>query len=418
MMTEELQATPAPAAQDQGSPAWPSPARYIGLVVLLLGAVLVPLLLRPISAQIFLGFLIGFLMYQYLAALMRYTGVRYGLAVLVTYVVIALICVVLLINIVPVFVQGLGSLSTAIEAAEAEVRAELAAQAEPVSPELTLQALSEQLSTGLSQLSADGGAWASRLAQGLVSVLGNLISLGSVVVSALLFSFFLMLDLARGQGALKGWVPPRYHREAGLLLLSLDRIWGGYLTAQIIYALVLTAGSWLQYTLMGVPFPVVLAVVNGTLSLIPTIGGLIGSLVVAVPCALLGSTVWPDMNPLVFALLVMLVNVLVTQISYNFIAVPVIGKAVRLPMSVVFAGVLLGFAAGSLVLAFLMVPILSTLRALGGYVLAKAARRDPFPGQELPDIIPPGFFGQFYLEQHRRMVPKAGQEQPVEKAAG
>jgi hypothetical protein len=73
---------------------------------------------------------------------------------------------------------------------------------------------------------------------------------------------------------------------------------------------------------------------------------------------------------------------------------PIVGKFVQLPTVLVLVGVLAGLALGSIVLAFLAVPILSTLVIVGGYVLSKIARRDPFPGEEVPDPPGEGFFSQ------------------------
>ena len=73
------------------------------------------------------------------------------------------------------------------------------------------------------------------------------------------------------------------------------------------------------------------------------------------------------------------INILITQISYTFVLLPILGKAVRLPISVVLIGVLVGFALGSLLFAFLAVPLLATLRVLVGYVLAKSNCASPSP---------------------------------------
>ena len=70
------------------------------------------------------------------------------------------------------------------------------------------------------------------------------------------------------------------------------------------------------------------------------------------------------------------------------------GKFVQLPTVLGLVGVLAGLALGSIALSFVEVPILSTLVIVGGYVLAKIARRDPFPGEEVLDPPWEGFFSQ------------------------
>jgi predicted PurR-regulated permease PerM len=179
--------------------------------------------------------------------------------------------------------------------------------------------------------------------------------------------------------------------------MKLDRVWVGYMVAQVIYGTALAIFSFFEYALLGVPYPFVMAVLTGLISLIPTIGGILASLVVAIPCLLLGSTVFTDMSNGTFALLVVAINVVITQVTYNFFALPIVGKFVKLPTAVVFVGVLIGVALNSIILAFLAVPILSTVTIVGGYVLAKVAQREPFPGETLPDPPEAGFFSQLVI---------------------
>jgi predicted PurR-regulated permease PerM len=208
---------------------------------------------------------------------------------------------------------------------------------------------------------------------------------------------FLLLAMGNARGTLSGWVPSGSRRETTLLLTKLDHIWVGYMASQVIYGLALGVFSYFQYALLGVPYPFAMAVITGVFSLIPTIGGFLDSLIVAVPCLLLGSTVLTGMSNLTFALLVWGINIVITQLTYNFLALPIVGKFVQLPTVLVVVGVLVGLALGSIVLAFLAVPILSTLVIVGGYILAKIARRDPFPGEEAPDPPEEGFFSQLLI---------------------
>jgi predicted PurR-regulated permease PerM len=167
--------------------------------------------------------------------------------------------------------------------------------------------------------------------------------------------------------------------------------------AQVIYGSLLALVSLVQYTLMGVPFPVAMSLLTGVISLIPTLGGLLSSVIVASFCLIFGSSVFVDMSNGAFALLVVTIDVLKTQITYNFIALPIVGRYVKLPVSVVFVGVLVGLAFGSIILAFLVVPILSTLRIIGSYILSKVMGREPFPGETVPDPPEAGFFSQLLI---------------------
>ncbi len=105
------------------------------------------------------------------------------------------------------------------------------------------------------------------------------------------------------------------------------------------------------------------------------------------------------MDPLVFALMVTLINDIVFTVAYNFGALPVIGKLVRLPYSFTFTGVMHGFAFNNVLLAFLIIPLFSTLRVVFTYFLAKIIGREPFPGVEKPTGPAKGFLSQFLLDE-------------------
>ena len=248
-------------------------------------------------------------------------------------------------------------------------------------------------------LGNDAGSW---LIQTLESVFGGVFGLLGVLFGGLFFSFLLLLAMGQAQGMMKDWVRPRYRREATLLLTKLDGIWTGYMASQVVYGIALAALSFVEYLLLGVPYPLLMAIITGLVSLIPTVGGLLASAIVAIPCLLLGSSVMTDMPPTTFALLVLGINIVITQVTYNFLALPIVGKYVNLPTAFVLVGVLIGLALGSIVLAFLAVPILSTVFMAFRYVLAKVSAREPFPGEKVPDPPKPGFFSQLLVVSSHR----------------
>jgi predicted PurR-regulated permease PerM len=235
------------------------------------------------------------------------------------------------------------------------------------------------------------GGPAADAIRGLIASIASLVGISFI---ALIFSYWLTSDLFGARGALGGWLAGDTRRQISILLRRLDQIWIGYLTAEIIFGLVMTVTSLVEYWILGVPYFALMAVLTGLLTLIPSIGGLISTIVVAIPCLVFGSTRFPEMDPVAFTVLVAVINTLTTQIAYNLIAVPIIGRYVRLPASLVLIAVLIGVATGNFLLAFLIVPILSSVGIGARYILPKARGLDPYPGEDPPETPEEGLFGQ------------------------
>ena len=86
------------------------------------------------------------------------------------------------------------------------------------------------------------------------------------------------------------WVPPNMQVDFKSLLSAMDQMWVRYMLVQVIYGSCIAAGSFLIFILLGVPAPLPLAIVSGLLSIVPIIGGLLASFVIAIICLMLGST--------------------------------------------------------------------------------------------------------------------------------
>ncbi|MEJ2262641.1 MAG: AI-2E family transporter [Anaerolineales bacterium] len=356
---------------------WEKPARYMAAAFLVVAAALLLSLLIPIFQIVALSFMFAFVFFLPIQKIVsRFPG-HHGRVVVISYLLIAVLLALLVYGGLKYFVAGMNNLSVDLDRANAS--------------------LSVPSGEFPGQILKDVADVSSTLLAGVISLLGRLVQGIGLAVTALILSLMLLLNLHQARGFLADWIPARYQPEIAQLLLNLDRIWVGYIFANVIYGAVVGLGSFVEYRLLGVPYPLVMAVITGVITPIPTIGGLLASLIVAVPCFFLGSSVFVDLPNGTFTLLVYFLNVAITQISYYLVALPVIGRLSRLPTALVFIGVTAGMVTGNILLAFLSVPILSTIVISGKYVLSKILQLDQVPGQEPVESRQPGFFSQLLL---------------------
>ena len=353
---------------------WEKPARYLIAAFLIIGGVLLLALIIPIFQIVALAFMFAFVFFLPIQKIASRYPDRYGLIVVIFYLLIAILFILLFYNSLKNFAVGINNLSGDLNNASAGLN----------------------FPTGdfAGRIIKDVADFSDKLLTGVVSLVGRLVAGIGLAVTAFVLSLMLLLNLHQARGFLADWVPERFQGEITQLLLYLDHIWVGYISANVVYGAAVGLGSFVEYLLLGVPHPFVMAVITGVITPIPTIGGLLASIIVAVPCYFLGSSVFVDMPNGTFTLLVYALNVAVTQLSYYLVALPIIGKLTKLPTALVFIGVTIGMLGGNILLAFLSVPILSTIVILGKFLLSKVLRLDHIPGQPLVEATQPGFFSQ------------------------
>ncbi len=230
---------------DQPHNLWPTPARYLALIILLLGLLGILAFVKPVFNTIALGFVFAFLFYSPINRVSKRLKDKYGLAAGLFYVLFSILLILLLLG-------GLGYFVTSLENLQQEII--------PAIDTLELPAaIPATVTSGIQNLAT----WFSDALSNLVSGLAGLIGL---VIVGLFFSALLLLNLHQARGVLEKWIPDRHKNEVGQILTNLDNVWVGYMTAQIIYCAVLASASWVEYTLLGVPYPFLMAILTGFIS--------------------------------------------------------------------------------------------------------------------------------------------------------
>jgi predicted PurR-regulated permease PerM len=376
---------------------WPNTARYIGALIFILALLALIFFVSPILRALVSALLLAFIVDIPIRYFSRRTKVSYLRIALIIYLLLYILAALFLFVGWRFLVDYLPGVISDLSAGLSKLQS-------------TLQGISQETTTSgpvvvslrLDNLVMLLEAAVKYLLDVLSAPIVTYAKFAIVVVYvgfALFLSNLLIFSAYGARGRLRYWVPEVFDREAYILFTWFDRIWGNYLVGIGLFAVVLGAGSIVEFWILGVPYPVLFGILTGLICLLPLVGGFLSGLIVFIPCFLIGSTRFQQIDPLVFAIIVTIVNDLVCTVSYNFIALPVIGKLVRLPYWVTLAGVLMGFAFNNILFAFLVIPIFSTLRMLYTYLLAKVVGHEPFPGQAKPTGPAIGFLSQFLLDE-------------------
>ena len=369
------------------SGVWSTPLRLFGIGMAFLVLFVLAAIFAPVANIILMGFVFAFIFHAAARALERFMR-GYRFATIVVYLLVALVGMAIVASLAAKLVGDARSLTGAVENAAASIQS-----GSPV------EGISQDVATLLKDMGYTSVAQAAmnlleRLLDSISADLSSVIGVVGAVGVALLFAFMLQLTLYGSRKSALSWVPNPHRRDTWLLLAKMDQTWAGYLIAGVIFSSVLAALSFVQYSLMNVPFPLLLGILTGILTLIPSVGGLISTVLVFIVCIALGPTAPMNMDNLTYALAVAIVNAFITQGTYYFVGLPITGRGVRLPIAIVLIGSMAGLATGNLFFAWLTVPIIASLRIGFGYLMSKANGGDPFPGDTLPDGPSHGFLSQ------------------------
>jgi predicted PurR-regulated permease PerM len=224
------------------------------------------------------------------------------------------------------------------------------------------------------------------VSQTVTSAIGSVAGFIGSVLLAVFVSFLILLDIPFTQSVISRKVPTPYHREFALLVNKLAKIWNGFFRGQVLIGFAIGILTFVQLQGMGISNAFTLAVITGTISLIPTIGGIIALVPLSLIPLIQGSQLFPQVPNVIMAGLVVGINLVISQIIWNVVAPKILGDALELPLPVIIVGVFVGAAAGGVLGAFLAAPITATLKVVLAYVWHKVNLEDPFPGESAPFV--------------------------------
>lgn len=402
---------------DVATSQWSPTTRYVGIAILVVIILVALRLAAPIIPLAFLTFVFSFLFFRPVGWLSKRVNQSWVRSLALFYAIVA-VATILGILLIPKMIDQLNDVIAQMGTNTDQFQAQMQTS-DPSQATVTINGNTYNLgpiaqtvkdfANGDSQSStrpyiqninldttrAAASAFGTAVGQWLGQFLTELVTYTGIILFSLLITFFTLSDWPHQRGVLNKWLPATFERDVLLILKQIEGAWFGFFKGDMIMGAIMTVISWVEYWLLGVPAPWALGVLNGFIGIIPGIGGILSSVIVAIPCLIVGSTRFPSMNHGAFALLVLLINAIITSIAYTIFAPYVIGDATDVPKPLVMVGSFIGLAAAGIIGAFLAVPIISTGIIVTRYLADKVYGKEPFPGEPMPTSAE-GFLSQLY----------------------
>lgn len=210
------------------------------------------------------------------------------------------------------------------------------------------------------------GAIGTALVQQSVGIASSIASLLFSAFLVLILSFYMTLDGQRLSERAIAMMPPRLHEETRQFLDLVDRVFGGFLRAQILQSVIYGFTTIVVMAMLGIGDVALAGVLSAILVIIP----LVGALFAIIPPVLIVLVQAPNQT---LWLIVMLF--IAQQILFNVIMPRLMGQSVGLHPLLVFAAMLIGGTlAGGWGLLF-GIPVAGVIASVFQFVYQRAGRR-------------------------------------------
>ncbi|MFP4977190.1 AI-2E family transporter [Paenibacillus sp. CN-4] len=263
-----------------------------------------------------------------------------GVAVLIIYAVFLSAIAVIVINLIPMFVEQLEELEEHL-------------------PEMTLhaQSLMRNMNGRLIPPGVEAGmnTWffqlEGKLARGISHFLDNIGTTIGMLFNVFIVPFLVFYILKDFDVFERGVVSllPRTRRKAIVMLLKeIDTALGNYIRGQFLVCVIIGVLAYIGYALIGMPYALLFACVVAIFNIVPYMGPFLG----AAPAIVMAATV-----SFRLVLLVALVNLLCQALESNVISPQIVGRRLHLhPLLIIFS-LLVGGEVAGMVGLILAVPV-------------------------------------------------------------
>lgn len=254
--------------------------------------------------------------------------------------------------------------------------------------QFNLETIGQQVLNNLQALIGQAGGLIGTVASGAVGIV-------AWTAFVLLVSYFVASDAGRVPDVLSYVTIPGYDYDVRRMARELGRIWNAYLRGQFFILLLVIIISAIIMTSLGVRLALAIALLTGLARFVPYLGPLTVSLITFLVAVFQNSNIF-NLQPLFYALMVVVIAIVVDQIFDNYVMPRVMGESLGVhPAAVLVSALILAQLIGLIGLV-LAAPVLASLRLVTNYGLRKMFDLDPWPEpeQELAPIEAP--WSRFY----------------------
>ncbi|MCB0115315.1 MAG: AI-2E family transporter [Caldilineaceae bacterium] len=368
------------------SKRWSTTTKIIVSSLLAVLAILLLITFRAMIRPTIIVLLLTFLLYQPVNWVQQRTAWSRGISIIAVYFGVVVLLLVAPAIFIPRLVDSVESLIVVLDTLVFDLQTASAAPILSLGDyELSVNILFQQLGEVLQSILSPAAAGALGFALTLTTTV-------LTTVYVLVLSFWLLKDMNKLQRMVLQALPADYAEDLRRIGAELGAIWIAFLRGQLVLGIVIGVVTWIAMSIVGLPNAAGLALLAGIMEFLPTVGpgisGAVGTLV-----ALFQGSTWLPINNVIFALIVLGLYVVITQVESVYLIPRLVGRRVHLHPAVTFTGIISAAVVFGVLGVLLITPTIASVRVLLMYVLRKLRDQEPFKktyvqtGVRIPGLI-------------------------------
>jgi predicted PurR-regulated permease PerM/phosphoglycolate phosphatase-like HAD superfamily hydrolase len=374
------------------SKRWSSTTKIIVTAVLAVLAVVLLITFRAMIRPTIIAFLLTFILYQPVNWIQQRTAWSRGVSIVSVYLLLILLLMAAPVIFIPRLAESFESLVSVLDTLVIDLQTASPAPILTLGEyELSVNILFRQLGEILQNILSPAAAGALGFALTLTTTI-------LTTVYVLVLGFWLLKDIHKLQWLVLQALPADYREDVRRLGQELGAIWTAFLRGQFALGLVIGVVTWIAMTIVGLPNAAGLALLAGIMEFLPTVGpgisGAVGTLV-----ALFQGSTWLPVNNFIFALIVLGIYVVITQVESVYLIPRLVGRRVHLHPAITFTGIISAAVTFGMLGVLLITPTIASVRVILIYVLRKLRDEEPFKSAHVQtEVRIPGLIAGHRIE--------------------
>lgn len=384
------------------SRVWPTPLRYIVLVLLMAAMILGFYLARGSMGIILIAVVISYILTPMVRFLIRKVHMKRIFAVIISYLFLISVIVIFFVLVIPFITTQISDFlstdwGTMVQSMD-QFLEDLIRQMEvnkldlrSVKVDLTVPLIElRKMLNGIdpdnidvSSLFPDVQAAVQSIVSVSANVIGRIFSILIAILTTLMTSIHLCTDGFKLKGLIVRQFPVRYRPEINELLFRIKGVWNNYFVGQIKLMLWVGGLTTIITFGLGLHWVLVLGITAGLLEVIPNIGPILAVIPAVFSAAIFGSK-WIPLSNFSIVLIVVGAYILIQQLENVLIVPRVMGNALEIHPVAVILGILILSSRIGFIGALIAAPVIGLLKVVLGFIISKLRGEDPYPELYLP----------------------------------